>query len=305
MLVESVLVGAVRGGTSLVFATLGETVSERAGVINLGTEGSMLAGALTAYAVGIETGSPWLGVLAGMLAGAALAMVHGFLVLRRGANQIATGLAVTFLGLGLTSLFGQSYVSQGVEAFSTHAVPGLSDLPFIGPILFDHDPLTYLSFFIVPVVWLWLFRTGVGLRLRSAGERPDVLKTMGTSPERLRWLALAVGGGLAGIGGAQLATAFARTWSEDMVAGRGFIAVALVIFAGWNPLLTIVGAYLFSGAVAFQLELQARGTDISIFILDAIPYVIVLVVLAALSRRRRFAMPEALESVFDVQPSAP
>lgn len=305
MLLESVLVGAVRGGTSLVYATLGETVSERAGVINLGTEGSMLAGALAAYAVGIETGSPWLGVLAGIAAGAALALVHGFLVLRRGANQIATGLAVTFLGLGLTSLYGQGYVSQGVEPFTTRAVPGLSDLPFLGPILFDHDPLTYISFFIVPAVWLWLHRTGVGLRLRAAGERPEVLSTMGTSPERLRWLAVAIGGALAGVGGAQLATAFARTWSEDMVAGRGFIAVALVIFAGWNPLLTIVGAYLFSGAVAFQLELQARGTDISIFILDAIPYVVVLVVLAALSRRRRFAMPESLESVFDVHPSAP
>lgn len=304
MLLESVLVGAVRGGTSLVFATLGETVSERAGVINLGTEGSMLAGALAAYAVGIETGRPWLGVAAGMVAGGLLALVHGFLVLRRGANQIATGLAVTFLGLGLTSLFGQDYVSQGVEPFTTHAVPGLADLPFVGPILFDHDPLTYLSFAIVPAVWWWLHRTGVGLRLRSAGERPEVLATMGTSPERLRWLALAVGGGLAGVGGAQLATAFARTWSEDMVAGRGFIAVALVIFAGWNPLLTIVGAYLFSGAVAFQLELQARGTDVSIFVLDAIPYIVVLLVLAALSRRRRFAMPESLQSVFDAQPSA-
>lgn len=300
-MIEAILVGAVRGGTSLVFAAVGETVSERAGVINLGTEGSMLAGALAAYAVGIETGSPWLGVLAGMLAGAALSLVHAFLVLRRRANQIATGLAVTFLGLGLTALFGQSYVSQGVEAFSPWAVPGLSDVGFVGPILFDHDPLTYVSFFIAPLAWLFLYRTGLGLRIRAAGERPEVLGAMGTSAERMRWIATVIGGGLAGIGGAQLATAFARTWSEDMVAGRGFIAVALVIFAGWNPLLTIAGAYLFSGAVAFQLELQARGTDVSIFLLDAIPYVLVLVVLASLSNRRRDAAPESLDRVFDAE----
>lgn len=303
MLIETVMVGAVRGGTSLVFATVGETICERSGVINLGTEGSMLAGALAAYAVGIETGSPWLGALAGLVAGGLLACVHGFVTLRRGANQIATGLAVTFLGLGLTSLFGQDYVSQGVEPFAAVAVPGLAELPFLGPVLFDHDPLTYLSFVLVPLSWVVLYRTGIGLRLRAAGERPEVLATMGTSPARYRWLAVAAGGALAGLGGAQLATAFARTWSEDMVAGRGFIAVALVIFAGWNPLLTIVGAYLFSGAVAFQLELQARGTDISIFLLDAIPYLVVLAVLAGLSRRRRFAMPEALRSVFDVEPA--
>lgn len=300
-MLEAILVGAVRGGTSMLFATVGETISERSGVINLGVEGSMLAGALAAYAVGIETGSPWLGAFAGLAAGTALSLVHAFMVLIRRANQIATGLAVTFLGLGATSLFGQGYVSQGVEPFTTHAIPGLSEVPFIGPILFDHDPLTYLSFALPPAAWWFLFRTGVGLRIRAAGERPQVLETMGTSATTIRWLAVAIGGGLAGVGGAQLATAFARTWSEDMVSGRGFIAVALVIFAGWNPMLTIVGAYLFSGAVAFQLELQARGTDISIFLLDAIPYLAVLVVLAVLSGRRRFAAPESLDSVFEVQ----
>lgn len=300
-MIEAVLVGAVRGGTALVFATVGETVTERSGVINLGVEGSMLAGALGAYAVGIETGSPWWGAAAGIAAGLLLSMAHAFLVLRRKANQIATGLAITFLGLGLTSLYGQSYVSQGVEPFTSLAIPGLSGLPLVGPILFDHDPLTYLSFAIVPAAWWFLFRTSVGLRIRAAGERPDVLDAMGTSPQRYQWLATGLGGALAGLGGAQLATAFARTWSEDMVAGRGFIAVALVIFAGWNPLFTIAGAYLFSGALAFELELQARGADVSIFLLDAIPYVLVLAVLAVLSGRRGRAMPEALASVFDAE----
>lgn len=299
-MIEAICIGAVRGGTSIVFASLGETVTERSGVVNLGMEGSMLAGALAAYAVGIETGSVWLGAAAGMAAGLALSLVHAFLVLVRGANQIATGLAVTFLGLGITALYGQSYVSQGVNAFEVVPVPILSDIPFVGAVIFNHDPLTYLSFVAVPLLWWFLFHTSTGLRLRASGEGPGVLSAMGISPSASRWLAISAGGALAGLGGAQLATAFARTWSEDMVAGRGFIAVALVIFAGWNPLLTIVGAYLFSGAVAFQLELQANGTGISIFLLDAIPYVVVIVVLAALSRRRRHAAPAALDDVFQV-----
>ena len=302
-MIEAICVGAVRGGTSILFASLGETVTERSGVVNLGMEGCMLSGALGAYVVGIETGNVWLGALAGMVAGLALALVHGFLVLVRGANQIATGLAVTFLGLGLTALYGQSYVSQGVNPFETVAVPVLTDIPFLGPVLFTHDPLTYISFVLVPATWWFLFRTAPGLRLRAAGEGPGVLASMGTSPTASRWIAIAVGGALGGLGGAQLSTAFARTWSEDMVAGRGFIAVALVIFAGWNPMLTIVGAYLFSGAVAFQLELQANGTGISIFMLDAIPYVVVIVVLAAMSRRRKNAAPAALDDVFQVDAS--
>lgn len=298
-MIEAICVGAVRGGTSIVFAGVGETISERSGVINLGCEGSMLVGALAAYVVGIETGNPYVGALAGIVAGGVLAALHALLVLVRGANQIATGLAVTFLGLGATALFGQSYVSQGVEPFDTWAIPGLSSLPFIGPVLFDHDPLTYLSFVLAPAAWWFLFRSGSGLKIRASGERPGVLDTMGLSPTRSRWIAVLVGGGLAGLGGAQLSTAFARTWSENMVAGRGFIAVALVIFAAWNPLMILVGAYLFSGAVALQLELQARGSDLSIFLLDAIPYLVVLVVLSLLSRRRRHAAPEALSKVFD------
>jgi simple sugar transport system permease protein len=298
-MIEAIAIGAVRGGTSLVFAGVGETIAERSGVINLGCEGSMLVGALAAYAVGIETGNPWLGALAGVIAGIALSLVHGLLVLVRGANQIATGLAVTFLGLGATALFGQSYVSQGVVPFDTWAVPGLSSIPFFGPVFFDHDPLTYLSFVLVPAAWWFLFRSGSGLRLRAAGERPGVLGTMGVDARVSRWIAVAVGGGLAGLGGAQLSTAFARTWSENMVAGRGFIAVALVIFAAWNPVGILVGAYLFSGAVALELELQARGTDVSIFLLAAVPYAVVIIVLSLLSRRRKFAAPESLSTVFD------
>lgn len=298
-MLEAVLTGAVAGGTSLLYPTLGEVVSERAGVINLGTEGSMLTGALAAYAVGIESGNAWLGVLAGVGAGAALALVHAVMVLYRGANQIASGLVVTFLGIGTTALLGQDYVGQGVNAIESVAIPGLSSIPFVGPILFDHDPLTYLSLLAAPAIWFGLFRTRFGTTLRAAGERPEVLDAYGRSPRRIRLVAVAAGGALAGLGGAQLSTAYTLNWSENMTVGRGFVAVALVIFAGWHPIKAIAGAYLFSGAVALQLQLQARGWSLSPYLLQALPYIVVIVVLAVLSRRRVDSGPEALARVFE------
>jgi len=303
MLVEAVLTGAVRGGTSILYASVGETITERAGVINLGIEGSMLCGALAAYAAGIATGNPWVGLAAGMAAGAALAAVHAGLVLGRHANQIATGLVVTFLGLGLTGLFGQSYVGQHVVGFSDWPVPGLSSIPFVGPILFDHDPLTYISYFIAPLAWVFLFRTRSGLKVRTAGERAEVLHTFGSSPTRVRFGAIVAGGALAGIGGCQLSTAVALSWSENMTVGRGFVGVALVIFAAWNPVKAIAGAYLFGGALSLQLQLQAQGVTISPFLLDALPYLTVMLVLAALGRSRINAAPAELSKVFDIQPT--
>lgn len=298
-MLEAVLTGAVAGGTSIAFAGLGELTAERSGVLNLGTEGSMLCGALAAYAVGISTGSPWIGLLGGIAAGVALAAVHAFLVLHRYANQIAVGLVVSFLGLGLTALFGQSYVGQGVVALETWSVPGLSELPFLGPILFDHDPLTYLSFFAGPAIWYVLYRTRAGLLVRSAGEGPEVLEIYGTSARTIRWFAVLAGGGLAGLGGAQLSTAATLNWSEGMTVGRGYVAVALVIFAGWHPLKLLAGAYLFSGAIALQLQLQARGWELSRYLLESLPYVTVLVVLAVLSRRRIHGGPATLQRVFE------
>ena len=298
-MLQEVLTGAVAGGTCIVFAGLGEIVAERSGIINLGTEGSMLCGALAAYAVGIETGNPWVGVVAGILAGAALSMVHALMVLHRGANQIANGLVVTFLGLGITALFGQDYVGKGVVPLQQWDVPGLSKLPFLGPILFQHDPLTYLSFLAVPALMYVIWRTRAGLVLRAAGEGPEVLSIYGTSVRRVRWVAILVGGAFAGIAGAQLSTAATLNWSEQMTVGRGFVAVALVIFAGWNPLKLMGGAYLFSGAIALQLQLQARGWELSRYLLESLPYVLVLVVLAIISRRRTHGGPAALEKVFE------
>lgn len=301
-LLSDVLSGGVAGGTSIAYAGLGETVSERSGVINLGTEGSMLVGALGAYAVGVETGSPGVGALAGALCGGALALLHGYLVVRRGASQFASGLTLLFLALGLTSLFGASYVGQPAVSFDDWDVPGLSAIPFAGPVLFQQDPLVYLSYVTVPLVWFGLFRTRVGLLVRTAGERADALTVHGYSVQAVRIGAVTVGGMLAGLGGAHLATAYTNAWFENMVIGRGFIAVALVIFATWSPWRVQLGAYLFGCAIVLGPALQARGYGINEFLLAAVPYVLTLLVLTVLGRRTLSSSPAELKRVFENAP---
>ncbi|HEX9999243.1 MAG TPA: ABC transporter permease [Actinoplanes sp.] len=303
MFIVDVLSGGVRGGTAILYAALGETLAERAGIINLGTEGSMLAGALTAYAVTAETGSPWAGVVAGALAGGLLAAVHAFMVLSRGANQLATGLVVLFLGGGLTAMFGATYVGKAIEPFRPWPIPLLSDIPVVGPVLFSHDPLVYLSYLLAPAMWWLLFRSRWGLILRGAGETPAALAAYGHSPLLVRYLAVIGGGLLAGVGGAHLSTAYANAWFENMTAGRGFIAVALVIFAAWHPLRAVGGAYLFGAALALSPALQARGYGFNQFALDALPYLVTIAALIVLGRRRVNAAPEALSRVFDLTPT--
>ena len=299
-MIEAVLTGAVRGGSSIMFAALGETVSEKAGVINLGTEGSMLVGALAAYAVTVETGSVWLGVVAAAAAGIALSMVHAYMVIWRAANQLATGIVVLFLALGVTSLLGRDYVGSDIEGLKSWPVPGLSDIPFVGNILFNHDPLTYIALLSAPLTWWLVYRTRPGLLIRAAGERGEVLYAYGHSPRLVRMVAVAFGGLMAGIGGAQLSTAYAINWSENMTQGRGFVAVALVIFAGWNPLGAMWGALLFGGVLSLQLQLQAQGVAISPFFLDATPYIATILVLVVLAKRRVNAAPEGLTRVFEI-----
>lgn len=295
-----VLTGAVRGGTSILYAAVGESVSETAGVVNLGTEGSLLVGALAGYAFTANTGNPWLGALAGAVAGALLALVHGYFVLHRGANQLATGLVVLFLGLGLTSLFGASFVSREINAFEPWAVPGLSSIPVVGEILFEHDPLTYLTFLLVPAAWFVLRRTGLGLLLRGAGERANVLDTYGHRVRRIQYLAVVSGGFLAGVGGAQLSTAYANAWFENMTQGRGFVAVSVVIFAARRPLAAMGGSYLFGAALALSPALQARGWAINQFALDSLPYLTVIAVLVLLGKKRAAEAPEGLQQVFEL-----
>lgn len=303
-LVEEVLTGGVRGGTSILYAASGESVGERAGVVNLGTEGSMLTGALAGYAFAAETGHPWLGALAGVLAGALLSLVHAYFVLSRGANQLATGLVVLFLGLGVTSLFGASYVQALAPTFTRWKVPLLGDIPFVGGILFDQDPLVYLSYALVPALWWIVYRSRWGVILRAAGERSEVLVTHGFNVRRVQYIAVVIGGGLAGLGGVHLSTAYTRAWFENMAQGRGFVAVAVVMFAALHPGKIAGGAYLFGAALALSPALQARGVGINQFALDAVPYVVTLLVLIITGRRRANEIPEGLSKVFETAPAA-
>ena len=303
MLTE-VLTGGIRGGTSINYAALGESVSERSGVINLGTEGSMLCGALAAYAVAAETGNTWVGVGAGAFGGALLALVHAYFVLGRGANQLATGLVVLFLGLGLTSLFGADYVQALAPTFRAVDVPLLSDIPFIGGIAFRQDPLVYLSYGLVPVLWWVIHRSRWGVMLRAAGERSEVLTANGHRVIPIQYLAVSVGGALAGVGGAHLSIAYTRAWFENMAQGRGFIAVAVVMFAARQPFKVAAGAYLFGSALALSPALQSRGYAINQFALDAVPYVVTILALVVLGRRRAAETPEGLSKVFETPTAA-
>jgi simple sugar transport system permease protein len=298
-----VMTGAVRGGTSILYAGTGETISERAGVINLGTEGCMLCGALAGYAVAAEVGNPWVGVLAAMVAGAALATVHAFFVLWRGANQLATGLVTMFLGLGLTSLFGTSYVSKTITSIDVWKIPGLSSIPWIGEIFFKQDPLVYLSYVMVPIAAWVLFRSRWGVLLRASGERAEVLATYGHPVRAIQATAVIAGGALSGIGGAHLSIAYTDAWFEGMTQGRGFIAAAVVIFAARNPVKVAAGAYLFGAALALSPALQSRGYSINQFALDVIPYVVTLLVLVILGKRRSAEAPEGLKKVFEIAPT--
>jgi ABC-type uncharacterized transport system permease subunit len=298
-LVVDVLSGAVRGGTSVMYGALGETVSEKAGVVNLGTEGCMLVGALAGFATASATGNPWLGVLIAAVGGGALAGIHAVLVISRGANQFASGLTLLFFALGLTSLYGADYVGKEIHALNPIAIPGLSDIPFLGPILFHQDALTYLSYLTAPALWWIMASTRPGLLLRTAGERAEVLTVHGYRVATTRYLAVITGGALAGIGGAHLSIAYAQSWFENMIVGRGFIAVALVIFASWQPLRVMVGAYLFGAALALSPALQARGIGINQFALDVLPFLVTLLVLAFLGKRTLLSAPAELRRVFD------
>jgi general nucleoside transport system permease protein len=302
-LIVEVAAGAIAGGTCILYAAVGESFSESAGVVNLGTEGSMLCGALAAYAVAAETGNYWLGALGGAIAGAMLACVHAYFVLNRRANQLATGLVVTFLGLGLTSLFGAAYVAKTVESFPTWDIPGLSSIPWIGPIFFEHDALTYISYAVVPLAWWVLFRSRWGLLVRGAGERDEVLNTYGHAARRVQYIAVVVGGLFAGLGGAQLSIAYANAWFEGMTQGRGFIACAVVIFAARQPFKVAAGAYLFGAALALSPALQARGYSVNQFALSAIPYLVIIAVLVVLGKKRAAEAPEGLKKVFEISPS--
>lgn len=271
-------------GTPLVFAALGELVVEKSGVLNLGVEGMMLIGAVAAFIVATTTGDSWLGVLAGVAAGGCLALIFAFLTLTLMANQVATGLALSLFGTGLSAFVGLKYVSQVVAGIEPLAIPGLSDLPVAGRLLFSHSPFVYLSLALFALVQWVLFHTRQGLVLRAIGESPSSAHEIGHRVIAVRYAAVVFGGACAGLAGAYIALAYTPMWSEGMTAGRGWIALALVVFATWKPWRVLAGAYLFGGVTLAQFQAQATGTAIPSQFLAMLPYVATVLVLALISR---------------------
>jgi len=294
-----VLSGAVLSGTSILYATVGEVIGERSGIVNLGLEGVMLVGAVTGFVITAATGNPYLGVVAAGVAGAAFNMIFAYLVVTRRASQLASGLTLMFFALGLTAIMGRSYVGKPIGGLKDVRIPVLADLPHVGRALFEKDVLVYLVIPVAISVWLLLYRTSWGLRIRAVGEDRTVAFAAGLKPDWLQYQALFVAGFLGGIGGGHLSIAYTKTWQEVMTAGAGFIAVGLVIFAMWSPIRAILGAVIFGGAVALQLQLQARGTNVSPFLLDMIPYLLVLVVLMLFGRVKGRVVPAGLKNVFE------
>ena len=282
LLLASLMVAA----TPILLAGIGELVTERAGVLNLGVEGMMITGAICGFAVGVETGNALAGFVAAAVSGAVLSMVFGILTQVLLANQVATGLALTLFGLGVSALLGQGYIGiKGLEVTRFH-VPLLADIPVLGPVLFRHDMMVYVSVLLVAAVWAVLKYTRAGLILRAVGENHDAAHALGYKVIRIRLMAIAFGGACAGLGGAYLSLVRVPQWTEGMTAGAGWIALALVVFASWKPWRVLLGAYLFGGLTVLQLNLQAAGMKIPVEYLSMSPYLITILVLVIMSSGR-------------------
>ena len=300
LMIESILTRAVAAATPLLFAATGEIVSERSGVLNLGVEGMMAVGAVTGFAVATATGNLGLAVGAAALAAMAVSAIHGFISVALLGNQVVSGLALTMFGLGLSGLIGKPFIGRSAPVrFMPVDSSILSDLPILGSVMFEQDPLCYLAFGMALLTWVFIYHTRWGISLRAAGEHPLACESMGHSVVLIRWLATLFGGACAGLAGAYLSLAYSASWIEGMTAGRGWIVIALTIFAAWNPLRAAWGACLFGGVYVLQYVLQNKG--IAPNILMMLPYVTTLLVLvlgATKRNRRRFNSPVALGEAF-------
>lgn len=294
----SILSAAVSSGTPVLYAALGELVCERSGVLNLGVEGMMLVGAVSGFLAAVRTGSLAWGVAAAIIAGGCMGLIHAFMTITLKVNQVVSGLALTLFGTGLSGYLGKSVIGVPLAAtFHQASIPGLSSIPVIGTVFFKHDLLVYLTYVVVPFLWFYLYRTRPGLHLRSVGESPETADALGVSVFSIRYASAVAGGMLAGLGGAYLSLAYAPSWLENMTAGRGWIAVALVIFAVWDPFRAMLGAYLFGGIDALGFRIQVLGSQIPSFFLKMMPYVftiVVLIIVTATAARRSSRAPEAL-----------
>jgi general nucleoside transport system permease protein len=306
-----ILAAGVASGTVLLFAAVGEIFAERAGVLNLGVEGMMLIGAVAGFSVAASIGDPWAGLVVAMLAGGLLSLVHAVITIHFRADQVISGLALTFLGSGLARVLGDGLSNAGpIVTLPRATVPVLADLPLLGPVLFrDQSVLTYVGFVLVPLAWYWIDRTRPGLHLRAVGERPAAADAQGIDVVRLRYAYVVLGGLLAGLAGATITLAISPGWFGDQtVAGRGWIAIGLVIFAQWSPIRAAFGAYLFGAIFRFILDVQGVPTILGVtnpfqagrsatFFLEMLPYLFVVLVVIIGSRealRRRVGAPAAL-----------
>jgi simple sugar transport system permease protein len=297
-----VLLTTIGAATPLLFAALGELVTEKSGVLNLGVEGMMLAGAVTAFAVTVTTGHSALGILAGAVAGAVMAFGFGVLTLTLAANQVATGLALTIFGVGLSALVGAGFVGMPVPPLPRLDIAGLSDIPVIGPLLFGHDALVYLSVAATLGVAWFLKRTRAGMILRAVGESDLSAHSIGFNVIGVRYRAVLFGGAMSGLGGAFLSLSYTPMWAEEMTAGRGWIALALVVFASWRPWRILLGAYLFGGVTVLQLYAKgAGGIGIPSQVMSMLPYlatIVVLTIIAAGPWKGRLDAPACLGKPF-------
>jgi simple sugar transport system permease protein len=284
---QAILLTVITAATPLVIAALGELVTERAGVLNLGVEGMMIIGAVCAFAAAHMSGTPYLGILAGIAAGAVFSLLFGFLTLTLVANQVATGLALTILGLGVSGMLGESFVGLPGVKLQPIVFPVLSEIPFIGPLLFRQDLIFYMSIALVIGISWFLFKSRTGLKLRAIGDNHGSAHALGINVIRARYLAVMFGGACAGLAGAQLSLVYTPQWVENMSAGRGWIALALVVFASWRPWRVLAGGYLFGAVTIGQLHAQAFGIGVPSQLLSALPYVATIVVLIIISHNRR------------------
>ncbi|MBV2144387.1 ABC transporter permease [Falsochrobactrum sp. TDYN1] len=289
-LTQAILLTIATAATPLLIAALGELIVERSGVLNLGVEGMMLMGAVSGFAAAQFTGSAWLGMIAAIFVGALFSGIFAFLTLTLVTNQVATGLALTILGVGASALLGESFVGLPGVRLDAINIPYLSNIPFIGRFLFGQDPIFYISILLVVGVTWFLFRTRAGLQLRAIGDNHGSAHALGVHVVRTRYLAVLFGGACAGLAGAQLSLVYVPQWVENMTAGRGWIALALVVFASWRPWRVLIGAYLFGAVTIGQLHAQALGFGLPSQFLSALPYLATIAVLVIISRNRRLTM---------------
>lgn len=282
-LLTNVLAATVVAGTPLLLVALGELICERSGVLNLGQEGMMLMGAVAGFVAALTSGSLVVGVAAAILAGIGMSLLFAFMAVTLAANQYAAGLALTLFGTGLSAFLGAGFVGQSIDGFTRVAIPLLSDIPVLGRVLFDQDPLVYLSLVAFAGVAIFLRYTRGGLLLRAVGEDPEAANANGIKVLVVRYLAVAFGGGMAGLSGAYLSLAYTPLWTENMTAGRGWIALALVVFATWRPERVVLGAYLFGAASILHLVLQGLGWNSSTELLAMLPYIVTILMLVLLS----------------------